>query len=379
MTLKSKIQNQYAEKFINTASSTRRIFHIFTDPQLDEKNNFKDIYFSQWGTGILLKKGMKYFLLTSYHVLKDYLNQTPLPNTSPFRTTNLSQGGFSSTLDFLYPKRVWKIGSLIPDHLYYDFNDVALVELFNPLPGQSVDHYIDFEDIDVLELEDYRENILLSDSGFSEYSNPYHYEGNNNEVPFDDSVFSSSTPHKRDLIRGLLKKNEHTFHFEKSNYLNQSTNGMSGGLVIGVDIKGNSKIVGMHVSGSKESNIIHFLPMCKIINAIKRYNYSDCIVIDYCYFERISDPNYKVGSIEKDFFNYSQTLSKGTLRSHKSNDPIAYLDDMADFVVENKETFLVQALDVDEVKKTKNNYLDILTLILKMTTHRNERIAAGRP
>ena len=58
--------------FEELANSTRRIFHIVSDASVDESKYFKDIFFTNWGTGILIKDGLKYFLLTARHVMDDY-------------------------------------------------------------------------------------------------------------------------------------------------------------------------------------------------------------------------------------------------------------------------------------------------------------------
>ncbi|OTL51152.1 hypothetical protein B9Y01_08240 [Acinetobacter baumannii] len=115
----------------NLVLSTRRIFHITVDESQDQGTNFKDIFFSDWGSGTLVKKGGNFFLLTARHVLKKYIEgDKTYINTSPFRITVQSNRNFSTTDDFLYPKRFWEIGKLIDEHKYYDFEDVVLVELF---------------------------------------------------------------------------------------------------------------------------------------------------------------------------------------------------------------------------------------------------------
>lgn len=374
---KIKISKKFATKFENYILSTRRIFHISTDPSYDEKVYFKDSYFGSYGTGTLFKKGMKFFLLTARHVLATYLDET-LSNTSPFRVTSHSSKSFDNTLDFLYPKKIWEIGKLIPEYDYYDFEDVVLVELFNPAPGQIVDHYIDMDKVEVLEMTNYQDGGILSDIGFSAHSNPYYYDGDNEALPFDEEKFTSSTTYKRDMIRGILRENEFTFHFEKMNYLDIDTNGMSGGLIVVLNEVGDSRLIGMHIRGSTESSDIHFLPMCKIIKAAKNYLYAPFKVIDYCYYDNLKEQTH-VGGIGREFEEYAKSLPKSKLRQNSDNLELAHLDNFADYVVENKERILVNALDLAEIKGTKKNYIDLLILIYANERHRQERIKAGRP
>ncbi|MDC4850891.1 hypothetical protein NQ857_16580 [Acinetobacter baumannii] len=61
-----------------------------------------------------------------------------------------------------------------------------MVELFNPTPGQIVDHYIDMDKVEVLEMTNYQDGGILSDIGFSAHSNPYYYDGDNEALPFDE-------------------------------------------------------------------------------------------------------------------------------------------------------------------------------------------------
>ncbi|WP_335975740.1 hypothetical protein [Acinetobacter calcoaceticus] len=374
---KVKISNKFETKFANYALSTRRIFHISTDPSYDEKVHFKDSYFGSYGTGTLFKKGMKFFLLTARHVLAIYLDK-PLSNTSPFRITSHSSKSFDNTLDFLYPKKIWEIGKLIPEYDYYDFTDVVLVELFNPYFDQIIDHYIDMDKVEVIEISNYKDGGKLTDIGFSAHSNPYYYDGNNEDLPFDEQKFTSSTAYKCDMIHGILRENEFTFHFEKIDYLGIDTNGMSGGLIVVMNEVSDSRLIGMHIRGSQESDDIHFLPICEIIKAAKNYLYAPFKIIDYCYYDNLQAQTH-VGGIGKEFEEYAKRLPKSKLRQNTDNPELADTDNLADYVVENKERILVNALDLAEVKGTKQNYIELLMFIYANERHREERIKAGRP
>ena len=179
--------------FEELANSTRRIFHIVSDASVDESKYFKDIFFTNWGTGILIKDGLKYFLLTARHVMDDYFQYSSGANTSPFRVTDKSITSFSKVDDFLYPKYFWTIGDIVEEHEYYDFKDAILVELFHPLPGQIIDHFIDIDTVIPLEIDDFKDGMVAVDFGYSIESNPYFYDPSNDIAPFDGDVHSCST------------------------------------------------------------------------------------------------------------------------------------------------------------------------------------------
>lgn len=47
--------------FEDLAKSTRRIFHIFSDTSVDEGTSFRDIYFTNWEQGFLLRMTLNIF------------------------------------------------------------------------------------------------------------------------------------------------------------------------------------------------------------------------------------------------------------------------------------------------------------------------------
>lgn len=339
----------------NLLLSTRRIFQITVDESQDQGTNFRDIFFSEWGSGTLLKKGGNFFLLTARHVLKMFIEgDKTYTNTSPFRITLQSNHNFSTTNDFLYPKRFWEIGKLIDEHEYYDFEDVVLVELFYPITYQKVDHWIDLDRTSALDIQKFQENITLNDVGYSELSNPYHYDPNNSEVPFDANIHSCSTTIKRDVIKGRLKKDQFTYYFEKIDYIGVDTDGMSGGLIVGFH-KNQVQPVGMHIRGDKSSRRINFLPINEIFKAIDIYEQAESIVIDYHHVERLEKGENLV-SIGQLFFDWASNQPEENLRSREKNGDSALADDMADFIIENKEMLLSAAKDRDRILGTDNSF-----------------------
>lgn len=363
----------------NYVNSTRRIFHIHADKS-EELWNFKDLYYGSYGTGTIIKKGMKYFLLTAKHVLKDYLVTESLNNTSPFRVTNMSDSDFSTTDDFLFPKKIWKIGKIIPNHELYDFDDVVLVELFNLEFGQPIDHYIDFDKMEILSLEEYEnldESSILADVGFAETSNPYFFDGDNRVAPFDETIFTSSTLVQRNYVGGQLRKDKAGYYFKKLKNTIECTNGMSGGLILYMDHSLKTKVMGMHIRGSKESEIIRFLPMCKIHKAIGDYLTAESVIIDYCYYERLAEIELGVGGIAAHYDDYLFKNPDARKRNHDIDEE--YFDDLTDFALENKEFILVSTLDYVEVHGDRNKYELMLIMMNCFERAKEQRIKEGRP
>ncbi|MCM1961827.1 hypothetical protein NCY62_01155 [Acinetobacter pittii] len=344
VSLRPKIFN-----FSELAQSTRRIFHIFTDASLDESQSFRDIFFAHGGTGILIKDNLKYFLLTAHHVIKDYIENSP--NTSPFRITNKSTTNFSKVDDFLYPKYFWTIGDIVEEHEYYDFKDAVIVELFHPLPDQVVDHFIDINKVQPLEINEFKEGMIAVDFGYSLESNPYFYEADNTIAPYNGEIHACSTKIHMDIINGYLKKDLFTFVFEKYNYLDLNTNGMSGGLIAGI-VDGVARPLGMHLRGSSTSKQINFLPIAELFRAVKRRDESKKIIIDYCAHERLIQGRDQV-SIGEMFFDWASKQSPDSLRSIKNN-PYALEDDMCDFILANKEMLLAAEAEKEELGLLSN-------------------------
>lgn len=276
-----------ANMLYETLLSTRRIFHISTDSSVSESEIFKDIFFSSYGTGILIKLNDLFFLITARHVLDKYMVDNPV-NSSPFRVQVDAQKGFDNTNDFLYPNRIWDIGKIIESSELYEYEDVVLVELFPAMPNQVVKKFIDINNSHVLKVKDFKENSFVAESGYSMESNPYSYEHDDLNIPFDESKFTCSTQIKRDFIYGFLYKENDYFYMKKKFCQLADTNGMSGGLLATIE-NGIPNLVGMHLRSCKQSDRINFLPFEKVISAIHSYTEAPCYIIDYMHYARFKD------------------------------------------------------------------------------------------
>ena len=188
--------------------------------------------------------------------------------------------------------------------------------------------------------------MVAVDFGYSIESNPYFYEPDNNVVPFNSELHSCSTKIHMDMINGHLRKDKFTFIFEKYNNINLDTNGMSGGLIIGI-VDGVARPLGMHFRGSSSSNRINFLPIADLFRAIKRRDEAEKIVIDYHAHERLTQDKDLV-SIGDMFFDWASKQPPESLRSIENN-PMALADDMADFIINNKDMLLAAEAERGEM------------------------------
>lgn len=345
--LTPKIFAKALAKYNTLSKAPRRIFHILEEYSENQNLYFKDQIFTGMGTGILLKKGLNYFLLTTRHTLIHYIGKNENANTSPFWVTSKADHDFNSLNDFLYPKYFVEIASLIEEHEYYDFKDIILVELFNPLPDQDIDYWIDVDKTAVLEIDDFKEGYLLFDNGFTEKENQIFYDPDNEVRAFDPQIHSCSTVVHRDVVKGVMVKNKFTHVFKKITYLNENTNGMSGGLIIGF-CKGKVRCVGMHIRGDKNSDIINFLPISPIFNAVKRHEEAQRIIIDYCYKERVESEQNGF-SFEELFISWANN-KKVPIYDHSLEQG---LKQRFIFFQENIETIIADMKDRDRILRDK--------------------------
>lgn len=364
------ISKELKQKIDEIFHSTRRIFHITIDEEcFNHQSQFKDIFFSGYGTGILLKFKNSFFLLTAKHVLKDYLTKRPV-NTSPFRIQVDATKGFKSVEDFLYPKKIWDIGQLIQENDFYEYEDIILVELHQPMPAQKVKHYINFNNIQIMKVDDFRAGLLSIEHGYSIESNPYYYVPDNKFHPFDANIFSCSTNVKKDFLIGVLEKESNYFFFKKEKSNIKDTNGMSGSLIICVDKK-TIKLLGVHVRGSTDSDKIHFVPMEKISNAILEYEKSPSYIIDFCYYERFKAPSKLVSIFEVLPDNLKSRLFLLGSNSFDENEENKIINEMCDFFIENVDFFKSNIVD-NEI----SNFEEFLGIIseIKNTISKKEKI-----
>ncbi|WP_457794585.1 hypothetical protein [Acinetobacter baumannii] len=284
---------QNKQLFEQYVFATRRIFHIQTKSDSDERVQSEDFCFGGHGSGILLKHDMRFFLLTAKHTLSNSQGDiNGFDNTSPFRIQTSGVGGFENTLDFLYPKKAWFIADLIPDHDVYKVEDVILIELSSPLLGQKVDHYLHIDELKVLELKDFKDGMPVLDIGYSSLSNEYDFKDLfENWGEESQGIVTHSTQIKRDLVKGELKYEKtsigSSWILKKKNYEGKSTDGMSGGLIVTILPNGESKAIGIHLMGAEQSNIIRFLPLCLVVDTIKSYKNAKSLIIDYVQQERL--------------------------------------------------------------------------------------------
>lgn len=348
--------------FFNYLLSVRRIFHITADFDYNAERVFTDTQFSFYGSCILIKIQRKFFILTARHVLKDYI-ELPLPNTSPFRIQLEIDRGFNNTNDFMYPLILWDIGKSNDSQTNYESNDIVLVEMSALLPFQKIRNYIDLNEIKIIDIKDFKEDLPVFDSGFSILSNPFFYESDNDVAPFDEKEFTHSTIVKRDLVYGILKQDKDIFYVKKNKHSIKDTNGMSGGLITTIH-EGIPKILGMHIAGHVNSDRINFIPFSLILPAIKSYIYSPKYIIDYEYFKRFQSGNLKSIFEIMDQELASKVFNLGLANNEQNDEEVVF--QFFKFLHEYQDFFLANYEFIDELNgntKRTDNFKDILKII----------------
>ncbi|WP_216293168.1 hypothetical protein [Delftia acidovorans] len=229
------------------------------------------------GSGVLIRFGGKFFLLTAKHVIH---NNIPgdFQNESPFWITSKFQSGWNSIYDFLFPKRIWYIGEKIEnlsDTL--DISDLCLVELFDPPRFHRPNHFIDIESrCSILGKDELFNGQILLVTGYPFERNTFDY------TPVSEEVTHTTSLH-RYTVPGIFAKDE-DFGFIKfcsigDTVRHSNVNGMSGGAVYNVHLKANQvKLAGIPVSAG--DNICRFIPSHAFIDSLLNYSNSRSRIVD---------------------------------------------------------------------------------------------------
>ncbi|WP_208933797.1 hypothetical protein [Paracidovorax avenae] len=268
----------YIEKsrFSNVAKSCRRLFFNHLNQSSKDRGYFHVDQMYGSGSGVLIRYKGKYFLLTARHVIS---NNIPgdFQNESPFWITSRFQSKWNSIHDFLLPRKIWNIGTLIKKNLgAVDSSDVCLIELFPPLPYHQPDNFIDIHNADTVltENQHFHGQLLL----FSGY--PFEL----NEFDFNQiGDFTHSTiSHRYSVVGAFVKEDPWGYaSFEKTagNIQHKNVTGMSGGVVCNIQPKARKvKLAGISVSAGQ--NICRFIPSYVFINALLNYEKADSRIID---------------------------------------------------------------------------------------------------
>lgn len=266
-------------RWSNVGKSTRRVFFNHLHQSIKERGYFHVDQMYGAGSGVLLKFDNIYFLLTANHVLLNNISDG-FQNESPFWISTHFQPRWKTLADFMFPRRVWNISDVIAfDMPGVDPSDICLIELFQPIPSSSPDHYINIVDPlhDLLEYEQFFDGQFLIISGYPFRKNNFNFEN-----PPDG--FTHTTTNHRQSIPGVLRINNRnemliTYEFTDADVQHDFLNGMSGGVVFNVmpNIE-ETKLAGINLSGG--NNISRFYPSFAFANAISRYRDCECQIID---------------------------------------------------------------------------------------------------
>ncbi len=285
--------------YSNIGKSTRRIFFNHLNQSIKERGYFHVDCMYGSGSGVLLKFDSRYFLLTAKHVLSNNISGT-FQNESPFWISTHFQPKWQTLADFMFPRRVWNISDVITfDMPGVDPSDICLIELFQPLPGSSPDHYIDIVDPlrDLLEYNQFFDGQFLIISGYPFRINKFDYDNPPNDFTHTTTVHRQSVP-------GVLRIEAQgemliTYEFTDADVTHEFLDGMSGGSVFNVmpNIE-ETKLAGINLSGG--NNLSRFYPSFAFANAIAQYRDCTCQIIDPASNLSVSDPPSDLSETEKE-------------------------------------------------------------------------------
>ena len=257
----------------NIPQSTRRVFFTFTEELVEERGFYNADMLAGMGSGILLRFRSKYFLLTAYHVIIETLIFQQ--NESPFfiQARRKISGNVFDPYEILYPRWHWDIRTLMPEsHGDVPWNDVALIELFDPLCAIPENEMIDIDTIQVLQRSEFFDGQMLIGSGYPTEQNHYEFGSPDQFGPGLAQLTKIQRHHS--VGSAVLGTSGKEFHFKPSDLRtdHSALNGMSGGSVVNINPRAKkTKWVGMLKAVDERAGLVHFIPAHVILPVIRRY------------------------------------------------------------------------------------------------------------
>ncbi|AXA93528.1 hypothetical protein DPH57_21690 [Massilia sp. YMA4] len=257
----------------NIPQATRRVFFTFTEASIEERGFYNADQLSGMGSGILLRYRSRYFLLTAYHVVVHTL--AVQQNESPFmlHARASSPGRIPELYDLLLPRWHWDIRTLMPEsHGETAWNDVALIELFDPLCSIPDNEVIDLDRIQVLQRREFFDGQMLIASGYPLQRNGYEYGGPDEFGPGLAQLTTIQRHHTPGAVVRGLGRND--FYFKPSDPAvnHDALNGMSGGSVVNLYPQARkTKWAGMLKAVDERTGLVQFIPAWVIVPIIRRY------------------------------------------------------------------------------------------------------------
>lgn len=268
-------------------SSRRFLFNHLNDGSFEVSGKFHvDMMFGA-GSGTLLKYGDKFFLLTARHVIVNNIGWGLFQNESPFWVPVDHRVQFVSLYDYLMPKFIWEIGSIISNYAegqklrtdYLDISDVVIVELFQPPKYHFPKSYIDANNSkNFLRKELFEEDLLLCAAGYAFKNNEFDYS-------YHIGQFTHKTDIQRNLVLGAYKKDDKFGHISFVQTLDEKVNsrdldGMSGCPIhtITKNKSNEVKFAGMALTAGE--NMMRFIPSYLIDYGIRNHHLSNRVTVD---------------------------------------------------------------------------------------------------
>lgn len=325
----------------SVSQSCRRFLHILRGDDPKGEADFYVQYMCGAGSGTLIRLNNKFFILTAFHVVEEYVGLSESErNTSPFWFPLSDGRGVSNIYDFLYPSKMYFIGDMIGDgdgDGWVDFSDVVMIEICDIIPPFLPNGFIDLSPENfkskIINKENFFEGQSLNCVGFPFEMNDFKYE-------VSDEMLEKGVTHSTNLLRhtdvGICLFDQQKVPFvalrryivdnkiqgfddflSVTRDLNDdfSRDGMSGGVVFNMMEEGVEPLwAGMIVSGS--TNFMRrFIPAYVMKDAILNYSNARCLILDYEREAReveMSNKGYRMD--EKDRYKQLEVM-EGAMRA----------------------------------------------------------------
>jgi hypothetical protein len=257
----------------NIPQSTRRLFFTFSEESIAERGFYKADMLGGMGSGILLRYRSKYFLLTAYHVVAHTLQYQQ--NESPFvvQARNVRSPDSFDLTTLLYPRWHWDIRTLMPEsHGDIAWNDVALIELFDPLCEVPDSEVVDLEHVSVVQRQEFFQGQMLIGSGYPAMLNGYLFGEADEFGPGLAQYTNIQRHHSTGLVVRGSGPNDFYFKPTDTTANHDSLNGMSGGTLVNFYPKAKkAQWAGMLKMVDSRRGAVQFIPAYAIVPILRRY------------------------------------------------------------------------------------------------------------
>lgn len=246
-------------------ASVRRI--LFTHSDGPEPNRFERVHFYQFGSGIVIIRASRLYLLTASHVVRN-ATQNNYSNDSPFWVTRTLRTP-EDFHDFLMPMRIVDL-----DPAGETGRDVALAEIADmPNPVEGMLYWDD------------PSNFVRPDHAAGQTAVAIGYPCELNEYTFSDEYVPFANV-VRVSFKGVIQvEGKDVWFLNRTHKTGFNYAGLSGGLVA-CSIEGRIKCVGLAVSSGDEGRRFRVIPFADIRRWFEPFHDLKWQVLDEAYLVR---------------------------------------------------------------------------------------------